>query len=135
MANRLSKITILKIFVLTIGIVWSGLSPSAADDDTFAAVAYSPVTRTIGISQKQSSQSDAESAALQDCKTRSSKPDDCRGANWTRNACVAVAIGKTGGWGAAWGNDTGLAADNAVTKCKEYDKSCKVVQNICSNGN
>ena len=107
-------------------------APTLAQQTQYAAVAYSPATHAIGTAYDAASQDQAEAAALARCAEHA---DDCESVNWSSNACSALAIevGGSGGWGAAWGNSYSEAAQGAHDTCLQYNDSCQVYAWVCSS--
>ena len=98
----------------------------------FGAIAYSPETRTIGVAADNATQAEAESVALQNCRSESSNPEDCRVVMWVRNACAGLSVGDDGGWGTDWGNDRATAERKAMAFCSKYSQTCRPTRTICS---
>ena len=97
----------------------------------YAAIAFSPSTLAVGMAQDHTTQAQAEAAALERCTIMG---EGCQIANWTRDACTALAIdtNASGGWGAAWGTTFGQAAQEAQTTCQEYNEACQVFAWTCN---
>lgn len=71
----------------------------------------------------------AERAALSTC------PGSCKIAIWVNNACAAIAIGESGGWGAAWHPNRKRAERASIANCASAgNQGCSVRQWICSRG-
>jgi hypothetical protein len=98
---------------------WKNGSPfgSGPDDgaNSFAAIAYSPSTRTHAFSYGCFSQRGAERAALARCKA-----PDARIVSFSRNAYTALAVGEDGSWGAGWGFSKAQAEANARAECQRH---------------
>lgn len=71
----------------------------AAAPDRYAVIAYSPVTGWTGWENNGTTMEEATHIALGNCQVHGA---GCTVAAWTRNACVALALGS-GRWGAHWG--------------------------------
>jgi Domain of unknown function (DUF4189) len=89
----------------------TALSPAAqaAAADRYAVIAYSPVTGWTGWANNASTMEEATHIALGNCQRHGA---GCTVASWTRNRCIALALGS-GGWGADWGS-TAMAAQTAA---------------------
>jgi serine/threonine-protein kinase len=99
----------------------------------FGAIAYAPKTRAIGVAADNVSQAEAESVALQNCRSISTDdPADCRNIMWVRSACAALAVGTDGGWGTSWGVDRATAERKAIDVCAKNSSSCEVVRRVCA---
>ena len=88
------------------------LSPAAqaAAVDRYAVIAYSPVTGATGWYNNAGGMEEATHMALGNCQRYG---PGCTVATWARNACVALAVGPSGQWGADWAS-TPTAAQNAA---------------------
>lgn len=98
----------------------------------FGAIAYSPSTRAIGVAADNTTQAEAESVALQNCRTAAPGATDCRNVMWVRNACAVLAIGQDGGWGTDWGQDRAMAERKALAVCGKHSTTCEVVRRVCT---
>lgn len=108
----------LAAIVLTVGMA----IPGAASAQNYGAIAYSPSTGAWGRSWDYRTRRTAERRAMRHCRRRAR---DCR-VLWFRNACGAVAVGRNGGWGSAWGRTKNAAFRNARAQCRRYDGGCRV---------
>jgi hypothetical protein len=100
----------------------------------YGAVAISPTTLIMGSSHGRNSQSDAEQAALQLCRSNGGK--DCAVPYWVGTQCTALAstgnVTGPGAWGAGLGQDRAGAAAAALTQCKLHGgKTCAVRVTPC----
>lgn len=98
----------------------------------YGAIAYSAKTKAIGVAADNTSQEEAESVALQNCRSSSPEATDCRNVMWVRNACAAIAIGQDGGWGTDWGADRPTAERKAMAVCAKHSATCEVVRRVCT---
>jgi Domain of unknown function (DUF4189) len=104
--------------------------------DTYAAVAISPSTQDTGISWSASSQSQAETLAIQSC-AKEGNNKDCKSVLWAEDACVAIAISsKTLLPAATWGFSRNVnrpaANAQAISLCNgTKNMSCAVQQAAC----
>jgi serine/threonine-protein kinase len=104
-------------------------SPAALPPgDKFGAIAYSPSTTAHGWAFDFGSQSEAEAAALTNCRQHAS---DCIIPIWFRNACGALAVGPSG-YGSGWGVDRGTAEGYAMQTCRKYSKNCGIRRWVCT---
>jgi hypothetical protein len=101
---------------------WDGQGGGEADEDCFAAIAYSPSTRKWGYSYDWSTRGAAERQAIAQCKAA-----DARVVAWSQNAYCALALGKEGSWGASYGATAAEARARALTRCRKHTPDCKVV--------
>lgn len=120
-------------------VVLAGTEPAAAQQTEFyGAIAYSPRTRTVGVSSDNPSRGEAESVAMQNCRVGEGAPTDCREAGWVKNGCTILAVSERGAWGSGWGNTEEAAKRNAIAKCAQFAKndpgSCRIVRTVCTSG-
>jgi serine/threonine-protein kinase len=107
---------------------------------THAAIAISANTGAWGRSFDYGTQTEAESAALDECRKHlNGHGDDCKVATWTNGAyCAAVAVSYNSDGSVAWGSNSaptlGTARAKAMETCQQYaGKPCdEVVTDICS---
>ena len=90
------------------------MSPAAqaAAVDRYAVIAYSPVTGWTGWANNATTMEEATHIALGNCQRHGT---GCTVASWTRNRCVALALGPSG-WGADWGSTAAAAQSAALAK-------------------
>jgi hypothetical protein len=90
--------------------------------DHFAAIAYSPSTRTYGYSFDYGTLTDARRAALARCKG-----PQAENVVWARNGYCALAAGtgSTYGWG--HGSTDAIARANALTDCRKHSTEARVL--------
>lgn len=123
--------TIHRSLLFTLTALMISLSSSLAfAGDKYGAIAISPSTKALGWSYNYNSNSYAKSVALAHCRKHAS---DCKIASWFRNACGAIAIGNSGGWGADWGRNIKQAKWKALKRCRGYDHGCKVKRWVCTD--
>jgi hypothetical protein len=125
-----------RLFSATLSVAICTELNAQQQESDFAAIAYSPLTRNIGIAQAQSSKAAAEAAAMQDCKSQQRSPADCQNAAWVQGGCAALAVSSKGAWGGHYAEDQSKARSNAIAKCQTYTKgadkaSCAVLTIIC----
>ena len=104
------------------------------DDDSYAAVAFSPSTGEYAFSYDYGSRSSAQNAALK----RLNKPDG-KIVCWVNNGFCALALGdEVGSYGVGWrwgdGASTRGAAEGAVDECSKRTSGARVVLIISSDG-
>ena len=103
--------------------------------DTYAAIALSPTNLETGMSWGAGSQAEAEQIAMQYCAKQGNNKD-CEVIQWTRDACIAVAIShgtghNDGKWGVDWNANRSVVRKHAISYCK--NKDCKIQQSACSS--
>lgn len=76
------------------------------------------------------SHSSATSRAVDECRDRGGS--NCQEIAWSRNACGALTIGDSNGYGYGWGRSTAAAEDRAMTACRNYNRNCRLVISRCS---
>jgi hypothetical protein len=93
----------------------------------FGAIAYSPSTGRSGTSWSYSCESEAETAALQQCGG-----GDCQIQVWVQDACAAFAVAPDStGW--AWSGSLQAATNNAVGSClNNGGQGCSVQAWLCT---
>ncbi|OBK43265.1 DUF4189 domain-containing protein [Mycobacterium sp. 1081908.1] len=96
----------------------------AATVDRYAVIAYSPVTGWTGWANNATTMEEATHVALGNCQRHGA---GCTVASWTRNRCVALALGP-GQWGADWGSTAAAAQTAALAKVS----SGRVVEVHCT---
>ena len=94
-----------------------------AEDDRYAAIAYSPSTNRWGWGTNYLTKDEAIARAVRECGR-----DDAR-TNWCRNAWIALAISdkSPGGWGSAWGETAAAARKAAKKECLARNPDARVV--------
>ena len=118
--------------VLAAGCLWAVLGfagGSAAAQEYFGAIAYSPSTRAHGWSYDYDSRREAERRAQAQCSRHAR---DCEVPVWFRNACGALAVGSDG-YGSGWGATRKAAEGSAVRSCARFSGSCTVIRWVCTS--
>ncbi|MGE5698250.1 MAG: DUF4189 domain-containing protein [Candidatus Sericytochromatia bacterium] len=100
--------------------------PAHAQQDVFAAIAYSETESYAGWVVNASSQQQAENGALNQCESQSNSA--CKVAAWVKNGCVALALDPNDKWSGGYGPDSAAAGASAL---KELPKG-KVVKVACT---
>lgn len=89
------------------------------DEQSYAAIAYSPSTQNVGYAYNGRTRQEAEQAALRFCKA-----DDAKVVTWVNFGFCAIAIGDDGAWGAAASYGVGStnvdAANAAIKECQKH---------------
>jgi len=101
-----------------------------APPPSYGAIAYGRTSGAWGTSYQWTSQSKAESVAMQNCKEHG---DDCEVMVWFKQQCgaVAAADGKDAFWGL--GANEGQARAQAQRKCEDAGgKGCEIQAAQCS---
>src|SRR4051812_28325547 len=105
----------------TLAMLFAGAASAWAD---FAAIAYSPATRSWGFAAGYGSRADAEIVAKSRCQGADARP-----VVWVQNGWAALAVGDGGGRGWGWSTsslteakDRALqnAGHNASIRCWAY---------------
>ena len=104
-------------YLATMLMLFAVTTPAWAD---FAAIAYSPTTRSWGYSAGHGSRADAENAAKSKCDGA-----DTRIAVWVRNGWAALAVGDDGvrGWG--WSSSSLNEAKNRAMQNAGHNASIR----------
>lgn len=102
---------------------------TAAAQNYYAAIAYSPSTGAHGWSNDYQSREAAENAALQGCRKLAS---DCKVPIWVSSACGALAVGSNNGYGTGWGTSRGLAESHALLGCRKFASNCAIRRWVCT---
>ncbi len=118
-------------------LVSSHTASHAQQESDFAAIAYSPLTRRIGIAQDRNSRATAEEIALRNCQAEPNSPTDCKNAAWVKAGCAALAVSSNGAWGGHYAADQDMARRNAIAQCQRYAEgadtaSCAVLTVLCT---
>ena len=94
-----------------------------AEDNRYAAIAYSPSTNHWGWGTNYPTKDEAIARAVRECGR-----DDAQ-TNWCRNAWIALAISdkSPGGWGSAWGDTAAAARKAAKKECLARNPDARVV--------
>lgn len=126
-----------RLFSITLSVAICTELKAQQQENDFAAIAYSPLTKSIGIAQAHNSKAAAEAAAMQDCRSQQKSPADCQPAAWVAGGCAAIAVSSKGAWGGHYGGDQSEARSKAIAQCATYtqgaDKaSCAVLTIICT---
>lgn len=107
-------------------VLLAGAGSSLADN--YGAIAFSPSSGAHGYSYDFSSRRQAETRAMNECRSRGR---GCQIAVWYVNACGAVATGSNG-WGSAWAGSRQAAERRAVQECSGYTRNCQVLVWSCT---
>jgi serine/threonine-protein kinase len=117
------------IAAATAALLLCAAGQSAAAQDNYGAIAFSPATGAHGWSYDYPSRSAAENAALANCGRYAS---DCRVPIWFRNACGALAVGAGNGYGSGWGTSRAIAERYALQVCRRYTSGCRIRRWACT---
>jgi pimeloyl-ACP methyl ester carboxylesterase len=93
--------------------------------NTFAAIARSEQTGSLGWSWGYSNQAEAEKGAIQACKA-----SDCKSIMWVQNRYAAIAYGDDLSWATVGGKSQEEVSQKAIQSCKQVaqnPQSCTVV--------
>lgn len=102
----------------------------------YGAIAYSEETSAWGSSIDYSDLDAAKRNAVQRCEKSGAK--DCAIVLWNKETCMALAVSpriknkQSGGWGTGVDENIDAARSEALTNCKKFAKSCKIVESFCS---
>jgi len=96
-------------FVLSAVAALGAAAPARAD---YAAIAYSPNSHSYGYSYGYATQGGAELESLLRCDG-----DDARVVVVAEDAYVALAVGRNGAYGYAWGTSQDIAESIALQEC------------------
>ena len=107
-AIRNARFAALTVVLSAVAALWSA-APARAD---YAAIAYSPHTGHYGYSYGFASGAGAELEALLQCDG-----DDARVVVLAEDAYVALAVGRNGAYGYAWGTSEAIAEGIALQEC------------------
>lgn len=126
-------IAILCIFSVTI-LPAAGADVIDIDEDSYAAIAYSPSTGQYRCAYNYGSRGAAERAAVAACKA-----SDARIVCWVNNGFCALALGdERGCWGVGWsygdGASTREATGNALEECRKRTSGARIVLCLSSDG-
>jgi hypothetical protein len=101
------------------------------DGDTYAAIAYSQNTGSVGYAYNCGSRGEAERMALRNCKG-----SDARIVTWVNNGFCALAVGQDGAWGIgySWGDGASNteARARALAECRKRTTGARIRVCICS---
>jgi len=92
---------------------------TAALADYFGAIAFSQDSGSVGYSYDYGSQYAAQQRALAECGNQS-----CMVVVTFWNACGALAIGNSNGYGVGWAGSRQDAEQIALTNCFQYTDNC-----------
>ena len=109
------------LFVIVGCALFLGGSAQAGPNDRYAAVAYSPSTGSYGYGNGYTTKSAAIARARREC----GEPDAV--AKWARNAWVALAVSRNGGYGSGWATTAAKARQLAVKSCLQHNADAKVL--------
>lgn len=104
-------------------------APQAVWEKTWGAIAVDSTTGKAGTVTDRSSQSQASTDALQECRANGGA--NCKLEMAYTNQCAAIGWG-TQGWGSGRGPDKASAEGIAMEKCNDSTDGCKVVYSACS---
>ena len=105
-------------------------SAGSSHKKTFGAIAFSRDTGANGYSFQYNNRSGAEARALKECGAYAS---DCTVASSFSDACGALAVGDSNGWGASRAQSIIKAERNALASCRSYDNTnCEIEVSVCS---
>lgn len=121
------KKAVLALICMAIACAALAGSPARAQN-SFGAIALSESTYAFGWSGDKLSRQAAERIALRNCYQYA---DDCRIVMWTRNACMALAIGDES-WGTSWNTVKSKAINHAMALCQENSDGCRLALRQCS---
>jgi len=107
------------------------LSLPAHAAERFGAIAFSADSGAEGYGVDYATREDAESRAMEECKSRS-RGKACTVAAWCQNACCALAVGKGNGWGGFWGVEQKQADLAALGNCGTQTSNCKIRRSFCT---
>jgi hypothetical protein len=115
-------------------VVASLCSPGGPKDnsDLFTAIAVSDGKQlTWGVSWNEVSKNNANVAAINYCRKQGGQ--QCKVQMWASNACVALAAGDDGAWGADWNVDKKEAGNKALKWCvSNKGKNCSLKVSSCA---
>lgn len=123
--KRVHKISLL-VVALTVSAVTLAVPIPAAQahsSDTYAAIAYSEATGSVGYATGYQSRQDAESAAVRYCGAY-----DAEVVVWVCNGWCALALGDDLGiYGYGWHNGSrARAVDRALSECRQRTSNAYV---------
>ena len=103
------------------------------DHNTYAVIAYSPVTGKFAYSYNHYTRKGAEEEALKKCKA-----DGSRTVVWVHAGFCALAIGRNKAWGIGWRAGEGAtnkeAVEMACRNCSKYGCDLQTVICLSSDG-
>lgn len=102
---------------------------SLAYSYSYGSIAYSPKTGHLTTALSNHGHKVSNRHALRRCRE---KAGDCEIAVWVKHGCAAVAAGKHGRYGYAYGKRLVTVRRNALRQCRTTTKSCKVVKAFCT---
>ena len=105
-----------------------GFTPTPSRPNQYAAIAYSPATKSWGFGRQYSSLAAARRAAVGECKAADAIP-----VGWASNGWYcALAIGADGSYGCGAGITVEAAKNNALKECRKFTADCSVVSCVSS---
>ena len=127
-AWKLSGFTVLATGVLVAPVT------TAEGKDLYGAIAFSQETDgsyATGMAWNHDSRSAAAAGAIAKCWTEGGSY--CSEAGWFRNACGALAIGGSNGFGSGWGDSKGMAERKALSGRASLNDRCRIVASQCAH--
>jgi hypothetical protein len=107
-------------------------APQASRPSYWAAIAVSPTALAVGAAHGRSSASEADDAALQNCRRNGAT--DCKVITGGANQCLAIAISSDKADGYGPGLNRVAAATKALSLCQQVGgKSCVLVATPCGD--
>jgi hypothetical protein len=100
---------------------------------SYAAIAVTRDGMHFGTSTRLSSRDEAQTKALESCRTESGNAGECVIAVWFTNSCGALVRGDNGAWGADWGTLPRQAIAKATKHCEQHGTNCAPVRAYCTN--
>jgi hypothetical protein len=104
--------------------------PPAIWKKTWGAIAFSSASGVVGVATGMKNKKAASQAALADCRSLGGG-NNCKVGMEYFNQCAAIA------WGAGQSNTSTaetveIASDNALKRCEQQTKDCRIVYSDCS---
>lgn len=100
----------------------------AADNDNWAAIAYSFKTGRYGYSFNYATEEEARRQAIKHCAA-----EDAEVLAVVGNGCAALAVGDNNGWGVGLMRTREEAEKRALKECEKRTKNCKLVCWTCND--
>ena len=109
-------------------------SPSVgAEGDSYGSIAFSQQadgSYAAGIAWSYDSETEATASALEECRGQGG--DNCKRVGWFRNACGALAVGGSNGFGTGWEETKAKAEQDALSECEFLNDDCQIVVSRCT---
>ena len=115
--------------VIVTAMGWS----SAQGQDQHGSIAFSQEANggyNYGISWNHATRDSARSRAVQECRSKGG--GNCGEVLAFWNTCGALAVGGGNGYGTGGGDSVAEAERSAISKCREYNASCRIEASRCS---